>query len=109
MTTITFKRFVILVASAAAIAGLAQPAAAQGARSYAQSQISALSRENPGSAIVYASCRAVADDEYYHSGSVERALGALTACAGFGCAFTDSYQNCLSVNTRLFILELSLS
>lgn len=102
-------RFIGTLASALALAGLSQPAAAQSSRSYIQSQISELSRANPGSALVYAGCRAAADDEYYRTGSIDNALGTLAACAGIGCAITDSYQNCLSVNAQLFLLELRLS
>lgn len=109
MAHIGILRCVGILASALALVTLSQPAAAQSSRSYIQSQISELSRVNPGSAIVYAGCRVAADDEYYRTGSVDSALGTLAGCAGIGCAFTDSYQNCLSVNAQLFLLELRLS
>lgn len=109
MRTHFFNRTTGAIAAVLILAGLSQPAAAQDWRSEARAEMRYLANENPGSALVYAGCRAVADDEYHNTGDLNRALGALTACAGIGCAFTDSYSNCLRVGSRLFILELALS
>ena len=108
MAKFTIKRFIGTLATAVALAGLAQPAAAQSSRSSVQAQINSLADRNPGSALVYAGCRVAADREYRITGSMDRALGTLAGCAGLGCALTDSYSNCLSVNAQLFVLELRL-
>jgi hypothetical protein len=108
MAKSTIKRFIGILATAIAVAGLAMPAAAQGSRSSVQAQINALANRNPGSALVYAGCRAAADGTYRNTGSLDRALGTLVGCASLGCALTDSYRNCLDVNARLFVLELRL-
>ena len=109
MRTTILNRTTGAIAAALMLAGLSQPATAQDWRSQARAEMRYLADDNPGSAIVYVGCRAVAEDEYYQSGDLNRALGSLTACAGLGCAFTDSYSNCLRVGSRLFILELALS
>lgn len=109
MRTNILNRTTGTIAAALMLVGLAQPAAAQDWRSDARAEMNYLANKNPGSAIVYAGCRAVAEDEYSNSGNMNRALGSLTACAGIGCAFTDSYSNCLRVGSRLFILEIALS
>ena len=105
---IGITRFVGAVATALALMMVSQPAAAQTSRGYIRAQISDLSRDNPGSALVYAGCRAAADDQYDRTGSIDSALGTLAACASIGCALTGSYKNCLSVNAQLFLLELRL-
>lgn len=95
------------IAAALMLFGFSQAASAQGLRSMVDAEINQISSDNPGSALVFAGCAATAASEYNASGSTQRGLTVLVGCAAIGCALTDSYSNCINVNTRLFLLMLS--
>lgn len=106
MRTTFLNRTVVTFAAALAALTIGQPASAQSARAQVDAEINRLSYNNPGSALVYAGCAYAAADEYYTTGSTSEALKVLAGCAAIGCAFTDSYENCLGVNTQLFLLSV---
>lgn len=95
------------IAATLALAGVAQPAAAQSLNTQINNEIRRLTYENPGSALVYAGCSAAAASEYNDTGSTDGALRVLVGCAAIGCGFTNDYRNCINVNTQLFLLELA--
>lgn len=107
MRTSFFNRTARTVAVALMLAGLAQPASAQSLRSQIDAEINQISYYNPGSALVFAGCATAAADEYYATRSNQRGLIVLIGCAAVGCKLTDSYRNCINVNTRLFLLAIS--
>lgn len=69
----------------------------------------ALGRDNPGSAVVFAGCVAVAMDDYHRNGDAGQATSTLAGCATIGCAFTDSWKNCMAVDTQLLIYAMRAS
>lgn len=95
-----------LIMAAFASASLTQPAYAQTMRSQVVGQMNQLINQNPGSALVFGGCSAAAASEYDKRGDMRDALGVLTSCAAMGCMLTNSYSNCLKVNTQLFALYL---
>ena len=101
-----FNRTIGTIAAALTLVGLAQPASAQSLRAQADAEIRWLSQDNPGSALVFTGCATAATNEYYATRSNKRGMNVLLSCAALGCAFTDSYKNCLSVNTQLFLLSI---
>jgi hypothetical protein len=106
MHTNFFNRTIGTIAAALMLVGLSQPASAQSLRAQADAEINWLSRTNPGSALVFAGCATAATNEYYATGSNQRGVKLLLSCAAIGCAITDSYKNCLGVNTQLFLLSI---
>jgi hypothetical protein len=106
MRTNFFNRTTGTIAAALMLVGFAQPASAQSLRAQADAEISWLSRNNPGSALVFAGCATAAMREYNATGDTQRGANVLVGCAALGCGFTDSYKNCLTVNTQLFLLSI---
>ncbi|HQS70075.1 MAG: hypothetical protein B7Y36_00455 [Novosphingobium sp. 28-62-57] len=107
MRTTFLNRATGTVAAALMLVGLSQPASAQSLRAQIDAEMRYISSGNPGSALVFAGCAATAANEYNITGSTQRGVNVLVGCAAIGCGLTDSYSNCLSVNTRLFLLMLS--
>lgn len=95
------------IAAALMLIGIAQPASAQNLRSQIDAEVNRIGYDNPGSALVFAGCATAAVQEYRQTSSRERGLNVLVGCAAIGCALTDSYSNCINVNTRLFLLSIS--
>jgi hypothetical protein len=102
-----FNRTTGAIAAALMLVGIAQPASAQSLRSQIDAEVNRISYNNPGSALVFAGCAAAAAQEYRQTNSRERGLNVLVGCAAIGCALTDSYSNCINVNTQLFLLSIS--
>lgn len=100
-----FNRALCTFAALSALT-IGQPAFAQSARAQADAEIHRISSIHKGPALVFAGCAFVATDEYYNTGNTNQALKVLVGCAAIGCAFTSSYENCLSVNTQLFLLSI---
>jgi hypothetical protein len=61
-----------------------------------------LIQDNKGSAAVFIGCFAAGADKYREAHDRSDATATFVVCAGLGCALTDSYSNCVSVNTEIF-------
>lgn len=64
---------------------------------------------NPGTALVAFGCMAAAKSQYDQSGVARDAAGTFAVCGAFGCGFTDSYQNCLTVGTEIIFQAIRLT
>jgi hypothetical protein len=109
MRNTRFNRTIGTFAAALMALAVSQPASAQSLRSQIDAEMNRIGYNNPGSVLVFAGCAAAATNEYRNTGSTERGLNVLVGCAAIGCAFTDSYKNCISVNTQMFLLSVARS
>lgn len=60
-----------------------------------------LVEDNPGTALVAFGCMAAAKSNYDQRGNASDAAGSFAVCGAFGCGFTDSYSNCITVGTEI--------
>lgn len=60
-----------------------------------------LVEDNPGTALVAFGCMAAAKSNYDQRGSASDAAASFAVCGAFGCGFTDSYSNCITVGTEI--------
>ena len=107
----------ILAALAVSVSALLAPASAMAQSDYAlraeRTQINEaagrLAQNNPGSALVFAGCVAAAMSDYNRNKDAGNATATLAGCATLGCVVTDSWSNCMSVDTQLLIYAIRVS
>jgi hypothetical protein len=66
----------------------------------------ALASDSKGSTAVFVGCVTAGLNDYDRTKDGTDATESYAICAGIGCALTDDYANCLSVNIKLFAYAL---